>query len=149
MKFAHEILTQKLLDEVDPLLKKHWEEIAHYKDIPLSPAYDQYLKLQELGMLQCFSARDGDGVLIGYAVYLIRKNLHYQNSLWAQEDIIYIDPDRRGVGMFLIKWCDEELKKLGVQVVSHHIKFAHDWSSALERLGYEKQDMILTKRLDI
>ena len=148
MKFAEEPITLELLEEVKPLLEKHWEEIAHYKDIPLDPDYDMYLKGQQVGMIHAYVARDGDGKVIGYAVYVVRPNIHYKKCLTATEDIIYIDPERRGVGLFLIKWCDEQLKLLGVQMVTHHIKFAHDWSKALMRLGYEKTDMQLCKRLD-
>lgn len=148
MKFSEEIITNSVLEEVKPLLQKHWEEVAHYKDIPLDPDYTQYILLQDLNMLRSFSARDDNGKLIGYAVFLVKKHPHYKQHLYAMQDIIFIDPDRRGIGVFLIKFCDEELRKIGVHVVSHHVKFSHNWSSILERMGYEKQDIILTRRLD-
>ena len=148
MKFAEEPITVELLEEVKPLLEKHWEEIAHYKDIPLDPDYELYLKMQSMGMIRAYSMRDGDAKLVGYAVYVVRPNLHYKKCLTATEDIIFVDPEKRGYGMFLIKWCDEQLKLLGVQIVTHHIKFAMDWSKALMRQGYEKTDMQLCKRLD-
>ena len=113
--------------------------------IPLAPDYEQYLKSK---MVKSYSVRDGDGKLVGYSVYVLKSHPHYKNSLWAVQDIIYIDPARRGYGMFLIKWCDEQLKLLGVQVVSHHVKVSNDWSKALIRMGYDFQDKILTKRLD-
>ena len=148
MKFAEEIITEELLKEVKPLLEKHWQEIAHYKDIELNPNYEIYLAAQKSGVIRSYSMRDGDGLLIGYAVYFVRPNLHYKQCLTATEDIIFVDPEKRGYGMFLIKWCDEQLKLLGVQIVTHHIKFDHDWSVHLERMGYEKTDMQLCKRLD-
>lgn len=147
MNFTKEKLTPELLEEVKPLLEKHWQEIAHYKDIPLDPAYDLYLALQDAGMIRVYITRD-EGKIIGYAVFVVRPNLHYKSCLTATEDVIFVDPERRGFGMFFIKWCDEELRKMGVQVVTHHIKFANDWSEALMRLGYEKTDMQLSKRLD-
>ena len=147
MKFAEEPITLELLEEVKPLLEKHWEEIAHYKDIPLDPDYELYLKMQSMGMIRAYSMRDGDAKLVGYAVYVVRPNLHYKKCLTATEDIIFVDPNKRGYGMFLIKWCDEELKKIGVDMVLHHVKLAYDFSKALERIGYEKQDIILTRRL--
>ena len=148
MKFAEEKVTKELLEEVKPLITKHWNEIAHYKDVPLDPDYDLYLKMQEMGLLRSYSARDTDNKLIGYAVYFVKGHAHYKSTLFAQEDIIYVDPERRGMGLFLLKYADEELKKIGVKVVTHHIKYSHDWSKAAERLGYEKTDMILMKRLD-
>lgn len=148
MKFTEENLTPELLEEVKPLLEKHWNEIAHFKDIPLDPDYDLYIKMQNLKMLRCYSMRDGDGQLVGYSVYMVRHNMHYRSCLTAVEDIIFVHPEKRGYGMFFISWCDDQLKALGVQVVTHHIKFDFDWSKALMRQGYEKTDMQLCKRLD-
>jgi hypothetical protein len=147
MKFAEEIITAELLEEAKPLLEKHWAEIAHYKDIILNPDYSFYFKAQSQGMIRSYSARDDAGKMIGYAVYFIKRHIHYSQTLWAQQDIIFFDPEKRGKGLFFLAWCDEELKKIGVDIVSHHVKLAHDFSKALERIGYEKQDIILTRRL--
>jgi GNAT superfamily N-acetyltransferase len=149
MTFSEEPITEALLAEVRPLLEKHWKEIAHYKDIELNPDYSLYLKMQEMGMIHAYGARlDDNNKLIGYAVYVVRPNLHYRQCLQATEDIIFFDPDHRGHGMKFIMWCDEQLKKIGVMMVTHHIKFSFDWSKALMRMGYEKTDMQLCKRLD-
>lgn len=147
MKFTEEKIVDTI-EEAKPLLFKHWDEIAHYKDIVLNPDYELYIKMEQQGLTKCYIARDTDGSMAGYAVFFIKHHPHYKQSLMAIQDIVFIDPTRRGMGLFLIKFCDEELRKIGVQVVSQHIKFAHDWSKALERLGYQKQDIILTKRLD-
>src|SRR5258708_32849001 len=118
------------LEEAKPLLQKHWDEIAFYKDIPLSPDYDLYLKLESAGVVKSFAARNGDGKMIGYAVYLLQKNPHYKESLWAKQDIIFVDPDHRGMGMFFLRWCDEQLKELGVQVVGQHVTKSHNFGPA-------------------
>jgi|GEM_PF-3327569 hypothetical protein len=148
MKFQEEILTEDILKEAEPLLKKHWEEVAFYKDIELDPDYEFYLALQAAGRIRSYSARDDQGVMAGYAVYFLKKNPHYKQSLVAAEDIIFFDPLKRGEGMKFIKWCDDELRKLGVQIVTHHVKVFFDWSPALIRMGYDWQDKILSKRLD-
>lgn len=148
MKFTEERLTTELLEEVKPLLEKHWQEIAHFKDIPLDPDYDLYLKMQDLKMLRCFSMRDGNAQLVGYSVFVVRPNMHYRSCITATEDIIFVHPSARGHGMFFIHWCDEQLKFYGVQVVTHHIKVNFDWSKALMRQGYEFTDKQLCKRLD-
>jgi len=148
MTFSLEPVDQKFVDEARPLLVKHWVEIAHYKDIALDPDYEMYFKLQQVGILKCYTNRDIDGKLIGYAIYIVKPALHYKQCLTAMEDIIYIDPERRGFGRIFINWCDEQLKLLGVNLVVHHIKFSHDWSSMLLRMGYEKTDMMLSKRID-
>ena len=51
--FALEPLSADLFDETMPLLVAHWEEIAHFKDIPLVPDRNAYAlrRLGELGLL--------------------------------------------------------------------------------------------------
>lgn len=149
MKFARE-RAHDVWKDMQPLFEKHWHEIAYYRDIPLEPDYELYMKMEELGTLRVFVARDDDQKIIGYAVFFIKHNLHYKSSLQALQDIIFIDPDRRGMfgGRFIL-WCERELKNEGVHIVFQHIKVSTPKTIQLfERLGYEKIDMILGKRLD-
>lgn len=132
--------------EIYPLFEKHWDEISHFKDIPLEPDYDLYVKMDGLGMVRVYTARE-NGVLIGYSVYLIRPNLHYKSSLQANQDVIYIRPERRGFGSKFIAWCDEKLREEKVQIVTHHVKEAHDFSPVLKRMGYELVDKLYCRRL--
>lgn len=135
-------------DELLPLFKLHYEEIAHYKDIPLDPDSEMYFKLEDMGMFKTFTVRDQNMKIIGYAGYFIKHNIHYKTSLQATQDVLFIDPKNRGKGFKFISWCDEQLRNDGVQVVSHHVKAAHNFGKLLERIGYELQDLIFTRRLD-
>lgn len=134
------------LDEAKPLFETHWAEISHYKDIRLNPDYESYLSSEE--NLRCFTSRK-DGLLIGYSIYFVRPNLHYKDSLQAVQDVLFILPEYRHgrIGITLIKFCDEDLKREGVQVVYHHVKAAHNFGPMLERLGYEMIEYIYAKRL--
>lgn len=148
MRFQQESVAS-VWSEALPLFKAHYEDIAHYQDIPLVPDFEQYLKLDELGFIKVFTARDDStNELIGYACYFVRPNLHYKTSLQASQDVIYIKRGRRGLGYRFIHWCDEQLKLLGVQVVYHHVKLKHNFGPMLERQGYELIDLIYGKRLD-
>lgn len=131
-----------------PLLEKHYHEIAHYKDIELDPDFEQYEKLEQIGALRMFIARDEQEFIVGYAVYFIRHNIHYKSSLQALQDVLFIDPDKRGFGAKFILWCDQQLKAEGVQIVYHHVKSAHNFGAMLERIGYRLVDLIYTRRLD-
>lgn len=138
-----------VIEEITPLLHKHWIEIAHYQDINLEVDTESYLHLENIGALKVFTARDsGDNTLIGYSAFFIRSNMHYKSSLQAIQDVIYIDKERRGFGSQFIDWCDIQLKEMGVQVVYHHIKTKHNWGKMLEAKGYELVDLIYAKRLD-
>lgn len=150
MQFARETLTAKLLEEIAPLLAEHWKEIAHFHDIPLSPNLEQYKKLEEAGAIRLFTARDEEAQLAGYNLFFLTQSLHYSTSLQAQQDILFLLPKYRKAmwGSRFIRWCDEELRKDGVQLVTQHMKAKHSFGPILERQGYELVDLIYAKRLD-
>jgi GNAT superfamily N-acetyltransferase len=139
---AHEIF-----QEVMPLLELHYKEIAHFKDIKLNPDFESYEKLERLGSLRTYTARDQQSRLVGYAVFFIRHNIHYKESLQAVQDIIFVHPEQRGFGRRFIEWCDAELAKEKVEAVYHHVKAAHNFGPMLERLGYQLVDLIYARRL--
>jgi len=135
--------------EMVPLLEKNWAEVSHYLDIPLDVNVQGYQMLDESNRLCLFTAREpGTKHLIGYCVFFVNRNIHYNGSLQATQDVIYIDPKRRGFGMQFIKACDFALKNIGVQVVYQHVKVKHNWGKVLERIGYEHVEHIYARRLD-
>lgn len=136
-----------LWDEIQPLLRMHALEVAHFKDIPLNPDKDLYHAMEKIGCARVYTARRRDARLLGYSIFFVRRSMHYA-SVQAQNDIIFIDKQERGFGARFIKWCDDQLRAEGVQVVRHHIKAAHNWGAVVERQGYELEDLIYVKRLD-
>jgi len=146
--FQKESLTDALILEIAPLLREHYQEVAHYLDIELDPDWSQYFTVQANGALRIFTARAEDHLLIGYNCYFVRHNPHYRKSFQAANDVIFISRQRRGFGRSFIAWCDEQLRAEGVQVAYHHVKAAHDWSEILVRMGYDFQDKIMSRRLD-
>ncbi len=151
MNFQREALFPKLWEEMVPLFVRHWREIAHYQDIQLAPSIEFYRGQEEGGVLRAYTIRTEDSnELVGYCVYFVRPNPHYSGSLQAAQDVLFLAPEyRKGmVGAKFIKWCDERLKEEGVQAVYQHVKAVHDFGPMLERMGYEKVDIIYGKRLD-
>lgn len=148
LTFQRETLDQAKA-EAEPLLLAHWREIAHYQDIHYEPRWDVYALIEQSGNLRIYTARL-DGTLIGYGAYALAPNMHYASSLEASEDVLYVSPEHRKgmVGLRLIKFCDAQLKLDYVQVVSRHVKAAHDHGPILERFGYELVDKIYKRRLD-
>jgi len=86
-----------IMDEIKPLFQLHYDEIAHYKDIKLSPNYEAYTNGSESGGIKCFTARK-NGQLVGYNFFFVYPNMHYSESLQAVQDIIFIHPSHRGFG---------------------------------------------------
>lgn len=147
--FARES-SDTVINEIAPLLDAHWAEIAHYQDIPVAVDYDAYLRLESNNQLRIYTIRAGIE-LVGYALFTVRHSLHYQSSLQAHQDVLYLDPAyRRGsIGWRFITWCDTQLMLDGVQVVYQHQKLAHPaLGKVLARIGYESVDQLWARRLD-
>lgn len=149
MKFQRE-KAQTFIPEAKDLFLIHWNEVAHYKDIPLDIDVEMYNKMEDFGVLRIYSARDEENKVIGYSFYILKNNAHYKKSFQASQDIIFIHPKKRGFGKEFINWCDGELRKEGVQVVYHHVKAKKElnFGPLLEKLNYELVDLIYGKRLD-
>lgn len=150
MQFQREPVSTTLISEIEPLLRAHYKEIAHYQDIPLAPNFQQYVDADQAGGMRVYTARTDEKKLVGYSIFVVRYNPHYSGSLQAVQDILFVAPEHRHatLGARFIKWCDEQLKNEAVQVVYHHVKKAHDFGRLLERQGYELVDLVYGRRLD-
>lgn len=135
--------------ELRPLLEAHWKEVAHYPDITLNVDWEAYIRMEQAGALRIYVLRDY-GTLRGYAVFMVRENVHYVGSLQAVQDVVYLEPELRKqmIGARFLEWCDEQLAKEHVQVVYHHVKRTHDFGPTLQRLGYENIESVWGRRLD-
>ena len=127
------------LDDIQPLLEAHYQEICSHPDLlVLDPNYDKYRDLERLGVLRICTARHGDE-LIGYFISLITPHLHYQQTTYAFNDILYLDPAHRGgrTGYQLFEAAIRDLKGGGVDVVVVHMKTAHPFRPLLARMGFQ------------
>lgn len=142
---------RKLKDELEPLIKKHWEEIALNKDkIKLNPDWDTYYKLEDLEMLHCYTARK-DNVLVGYFTVVITKGLHYVDYKFGACDIIFISPEyRKGrAGANLIKYVEQDLNSKGVSVLAINTKVHAPFDKLLQKLDYSLIERIYSKNIGI
>lgn len=149
--FNTEQYTPEFLKELAPLIYLHYKEISADLDIPLQPVWDDYAKAAAAGVLRIFTIRC-DGKLIGYSVFSVRPATHYETSIQANNDIIWLHEDFRKqlLGYRFIQWCDRQLRITDkVQKVRHHVKLAHNWGKLLERQGYGAEEIIYSKRLDL
>ena len=148
--FQREEFTEPLYLEMLPLLVKHHEEIAQFKDIPLDVDLDAYLTAELSASLRVFTVRVDR--LIGYAVFFVRFNPHYASSLQAVEDVLFLDRSFRKstrIGVALIRFAEEQLRDEGVQLIYHHAKVAHpQLGTILERFGYDHVENIYVKRVN-
>src|SRR5438105_80610 len=106
------------LDEIKPLLPFHWEELGIFKPLmPLDPQYQAYLNRELNGELVYATLRV-DGKLVGYWIAIVAPGFHYQSTLTATMDILWIMPQHRGqnAGKLLHGAMEQELKRRGVKL---------------------------------
>jgi GNAT superfamily N-acetyltransferase len=133
-----------VIEEAKPLLARHWEEIALFKDkVKLAPDYDKYAELAEGGNLHICTVRS-DGELIGYHAAFLSNHPHYKNDLMALTDIFYLTPEfRRGLlGFRFFRFIEGELKKLGVVKMMAGSKTSLDLRVLFIRLGWIETDIM-------
>ena len=136
-------------DEAKELLNMHYEEIALNKDfIKLNPSIEQYEDAERLGILKIFTARD-EGKIVGYFAVLVTKSLHYQDHLYATNDVIFLHPDHRKgfTASKLIKFSTECLVQDGVSMLFINTKIHKPFDLLLQRLGFKHVENVYSKRL--
>lgn len=146
---SRETLASVRAARVEDLLVRHWEEIAHYKDIPLEVHWPTYEAAEAVGGLRIFTARV-NGELVGYACLRVHYNPHYCSSLQALQDVLFLAPEYRNarIGRQLVAYADASVAAEGVQVTYQHSKVRQPIDALLERQGYELVERIWAKRHD-
>ena len=135
------------LDDIKPLLKDHWEELAlHQDEIKLEPDYDRYLQMED--KLKVFTLRDR-GELVGYLIVIVDNHLHYASTLWATTDVFYLKPEYRNMsfGSTLLQFCEDCLKEDGVDVFMVGMKVHRPFEELVESLGYKPVELTYGKKL--
>ena len=147
--FQEEYITAELFDEMFSLLEYHRKELSHLQDIQLNPNIEQYIMLSSLGSCRMYTARNEDGKLVAYLCYFVHRNLHYQDYIYAMQDVLHVDPSHRGyfIANRLIEFANKELENIGVNVVTQHVSTKKDFGKLLERLGYNFAEKVYMRRL--
>jgi len=130
---------EDILEEMKPMLVKHWEELANYKDIrPLDVDWDNYIDLNRLLYIRVFTVRDNNK-LIGYASFYISNNLHYKSWRHAANDVYYLDQAYRknGLGIKMFEEVETWLKDMGVKSVVVMDKVDHSHQKFFNNMGYK------------
>jgi hypothetical protein len=136
--------------EALPLLDRHYEEIAQFKDVQkLDPDWVTYMAMERAGRLWVGTVRDS-GVLIGYTVMIIAPALHYKSLLMATEDIHYLLPEyRKGLtGYRMLRKAKAAMKERGCKLAIMRCKagtLSH--ATLFERLDGELSDLVYAFKL--
>ena len=133
--------------EAEPLLLRHWEEVALNKDVVrLDPDWDAYAKVEALGML-CVTTARHDGKLIGYVSDVLSPNLHYRSLKTAANDLFWLAPEHRkgGLGLRLLLASEGFAREMGANQFVKRVKLHLDFGPVLERLGYVPIERVYSK----
>ena len=135
------------LEEMKPLLKLHWEEVAAYKDkVAFDPDYSRYLAMEKLGVVKTFILRD-NGKMVGYWVFFVTPHPHYKADRFAVNDIVWVDPDYRRVDLTprCFDAIEQALKADGVSVLTYHMKTYKPFEALLKGLNYDHLEHLYGK----
>lgn len=145
MNFGRESAGE-VIDDIVSLTPLHHMEITKY-DFELKPDFDRYFRMDAAGILRIFTARDESHTLCGYQFFFLSNHPHYQDVKTAHQDLLFIEPKRRGFGVRFLRWCEGKLKEEGVDVVYSVVTTRLDYSLLLKRMGYEITEAVYSKLL--
>ena len=146
VNYQQEFLTS-VVDDIKPLIKSHWDEIALNQDrIKLNPDWDAYQNFEDQDRLRIFTARDKDE-LVGYFVVIIGVNIHYKDHLFASNDIIYLSPNHRKgfTGIRLIKFAEKCLREDGISVLTINTKVHQPFDKLMDFLKFNNIERVYSK----
>lgn len=138
------------IEEAGPLLRNHWQAIAHFKQInELRPDYITYRSLDNAGRIVVCTARDS-GKLVGYVAFILSHGLHYSEVSCAACDVLWLEPSaRRGrAALRLLEFGEIAMRKRGIDIIDYRVKVDHPaLGRMLVHLGYEPAETIFVKSL--
>lgn len=133
-----------LWDEAHALMAANAAE-SGAPGLTFRPNRTQYVALEQLGVMRCYTARTEAGQLAGYAVFLLTYHPQYAEQL-AMQEVLYVAPEWRGIGAGrFLRWTDARLSEEHVGAVIRHTT-AVDYGRSLQRLGYEPFQVAYLKR---
>lgn len=129
-----EAIFSETLKELHPILEANHKETGVY-DLPYNPDYDRYCALEEIDALRFFTIRF-HGELVGFASFFMDVEIYQKEIVSATQSLNYVSKEHRGIGYPFMKFCDDILKKQGVNSIWRQSTAKLDISKIYERMGY-------------
>ncbi len=138
---------EDVVHELIQFIKVHHDEAGTLTDGEFAPNISRYLEMDRLGHMRIYTVRVEEK-LVGYCVVYIFPHLHYSQTKWAQQDLLFIQKKYRGVRSYrFIEWVDDQLRQEGVEVVLRSVTNGNDYSRLLKFQGYEENSVNYMRRL--
>lgn len=135
---------EEIVDDIVPMLEKHWKEVEWGQDIvPLNPNLDYYKNSEAA---RFYTIRN-DNDLVGYNVFTVFDHPHHKGTVFALNDMLYIDPEYRHLGYAqgFVMYSEDKLSEEGVSVVTYSMKKDYPFTDLMTSLGYEHTENIFSK----
>lgn len=137
--------------EAEPLLRRHYQEIAHNQDIiPLSPDMAKYAKMEAANQLVLVTVRGDGGALAGYSLFISDRLLHNSTVFGAILDVMFVAPEHRRsrAASWMIDLAEDLLRKRGVILIQVRSKVSHpELAMLLASRGYSHVEQVHAKIL--
>lgn len=136
-------------EEIASLSVRNYKETGLYTDLEYNPDWKMYLDYELVDCIRVITARY-DGVLVGYAIYLINTFKHNKDVYYADLDTIWIAEAFRS-GFLAIK-----MMKLGEKEVKDRVLFITATSvinkpigKLLEFMGFKPAEVLYHKTIGV
>jgi GNAT superfamily N-acetyltransferase len=142
-----EVATVDLLAEMAALIEANIAETGALPGDRFGFNAGDYIAAENAGMIRAFIARGDAMQIVGYASHLVRKHPHFNDSVVAFQDAVYVSPEFRGeVGKSILQYADRELFQEGVAAVFRQSSEKRDITPLLSRFGYEVVEHTLMRK---
>ncbi len=127
-------------------VEAHAELEAEHRDVPYSPDWEAYQRMEAEGGLRFFALREGQN-LIGYASVIIDTDIHRDGLLIANFRDIYITRAKRGYAAQFVKYIERVLRTLGVRrgYGSDRLNNGNNAGDFWKAMEYEPQEIVYGK----
>lgn len=143
-EFAQENLVEHI-EAIKPMLAQNHEETGVYP-MPFNPDFERYLFLAEQGDIAFFTVRREDAI-VGFALFFLDQEIQQKELRSATQSLNYVSPQHRGIGYAFMKFCDDILKRQGINSIWRHAPAKFDISKVYERMGYVLIEKTYLKRI--
>ena len=126
------------------LENNHGETGVFDKDF--DPDFDKYFYLERAKALAFFTIRtEEQRHAIGYNMFYIEDVIYQKEMIAATQANLYIDKAHRGIGLPFLRFCDDSLIEMGVQVIFRQATAKLDISPIYKRMGYTFVEKVFMK----
>jgi len=141
MIFVTEENGQTVPEIVQALAEANYDESGVLQDVlKLKVKESLYVNSPDV---RVFTMRDEDAALVGYAVYFVTEHPHFDGTLFAFNDVIYIKPEYRTVyAANFFSFCEEHLD---VKVIYQGMNYTKPHAKLMESLGYVPTEIMYHK----